>query len=91
MFIVAALFPYSTDMYWFRPDIKRLTEYWKNGFDWRHQEEQLNHLPQFKTKVTVDGFGEINMHFVHQKSEHPNAIPLLFVHGCKSSFSASST
>ena len=66
-----------------RPDIKRLTAHWKNGFDWRQQEAKLNELPQFKTKVTVDGFDDVDMHFIHQKSGTAGAIPLLFVHGCK--------
>ena len=64
-------------------DIKRLTNLWKDGFDWKKQEAKLNELPQFKTKVEIDSFGEIDMHFVHQKSAIAGAIPLLFVHGCK--------
>lgn len=40
-------------------------------------------MPQFQTTVSIDGFEQVNMHFVHQKSEAPGAIPLLFVHGCK--------
>ena len=65
------------------PDIKRLANHWRNGFDWRNQEAKLNELPQFKTKVMVDGFEEVDMHFVYQKSDIPGAIPLLFVHGCE--------
>ena len=65
------------------PDIKRLVSHWKNKFDWRKHEAKLNELPQFKTKVMVDGFEEVDMHFVHQKSDTPGAIPLLFVHGCE--------
>jgi Epoxide hydrolase N terminus len=64
-------------------DVKRLTTYWKNGFDWKKQEAKLNEHPQVKTKVEVDGFGEVDMHFIHQKSEVADAIPLLFVHGYK--------
>jgi len=41
---------------------------------------------KFKTRVTIDGFEEIDMHFVHQKSEVDEAIPLLFVHGCERFF-----
>lgn len=62
-------------------DVKRLAKYWQNGFDWRAQEVELNKLPQFTTKVEVDGFGEIDMHFVHQKAKK-GSVPLLFVHGC---------
>lgn len=66
-------------------DVKRLTAYWKDEFDWKKQEKELNRLPNFQTSVKVDGFGALDIHFVHQRSEAPNAIPLLFVHGCKSS------
>ena len=64
-------------------DIKRLTAYWREKYDWRKDEKQLNELPQFMTKVEVDGFGELDIHFVHQTSPVKNAVPLLFVHGCK--------
>lgn len=64
-------------------DIKRLANYWANGFDWRAQEAKINELPQFTTKVQVDEFGELEMHFVHKKSDRPGSIPLLFSHGCE--------
>jgi len=67
----------------YRPDIKRLANYWKDGFDWKKQEATLNAIPQFKTRVGIDGFEEIDMHIVHQKSEVDGAIPLRFVHGCE--------
>lgn len=66
-----------------RSDIKRLAEYWKDGFDWRAQEEKLNQFPQFTTDVAVDGFGDLQIHFLHQKSSKPDSIPLLFCHGCE--------
>lgn len=66
-----------------RADLKRLANYWRNGFDWRAQEAKLNEIPQYETKVTVEGFGDLNIHFVHQKSRRPGSIPLLFCHGCK--------
>ncbi|KAI0829702.1 alpha/beta-hydrolase [Trametes gibbosa] len=62
-------------------DIQRLAEYWKSTFDWRKAERSINELPQFTTDIEVDGFGSLNIHFLHQKSEVENAIPLLFVHG----------
>lgn len=64
-------------------DIKRLTEYWKNGYDWRKEEAKINELPNYKTHIQVDGFDPIGLHFVHQQSPVDTAIPLLFVHGCK--------
>ncbi|KAI0629888.1 alpha/beta-hydrolase [Trametes polyzona] len=63
------------------PDIKRLTTYWKDSFDWRKSERAINELPQFTTDVEVEGHGSLNIHFLHQKSTVENAIPLLFVHG----------
>jgi pimeloyl-ACP methyl ester carboxylesterase len=67
-------------------DISRLTQYWSNKFDWRKVEAQLNEIPQFTANVTVANFGIYDVHFVHQKSERENAIPLLFVHGWPGSF-----
>ena len=66
-------------------DVKRLTAYWKDGFDWKKQEADINKLPQFQTQIKVDGYEQLNIHFIHQKSENPKAIPLLFVHGCRCS------
>lgn len=66
-------------------DIQRLAAYWKDGFDWRKAEARLNAaLPQFTRDIDVEGFGTFNIHYVHQKSGLEEAIPLLFVHGCKS-------
>lgn len=67
-------------------DIKRLANYWENGFDWRKVEARLNQFPQFTAPVEIDGFGSYKIHFVHQKSPIKNAIPLLFVHGWPGSF-----
>lgn len=64
-------------------DVKRLAKHWKDGFNWREQEAELNQLPQFTTNIVTEGFGELNIHFVHQKSDVATAIPLLFIHGCK--------
>ena len=66
-------------------DIKRLTQYWKDKYDWRKQETQLNALPNFHTKLQADGFEPLDIHFVHQRSEVESAIPLLFSHGCMGS------
>ena len=64
-------------------DVKRLTAYWRDSFDWRKQEEEINKLPNFQTQISVDGFDPLDVHFVHQKSQTLTAIPLLFSHGCK--------
>jgi len=66
-------------------DMKRLTKAWEQ-WDWRPAENELNKVPQFTTDIDVDGFETLNIHFVHQKSEVKEAIPLLFVHGWPGSF-----
>ncbi|KAI4143507.1 MAG: hypothetical protein L6R39_004548, partial [Caloplaca ligustica] len=67
-------------------DIKRLTKYWREKYDWRNAEAKINELPNFKTPIEVDGFGSLDIHFVHQKSPIEGAIPLLFAHGWPGSF-----
>lgn len=64
-------------------DVQRLVKLWEH-WDWRKAEKKLNEFPHFHTNVEVDGFGSLDIHFLHQKSEAKGAIPLLFVHGCKS-------
>lgn len=64
-------------------DIKRLVSRWKDGYDWRKYEATINEIPQFTRDIEVDGFGPINVHYVHQRSTLENAIPLLFMHGCE--------
>jgi len=68
------------------PDIKKFHSHWLNDFDWRAHERRMNELPNFDTQINVDGFGSMDMHFVHQKSGIEGAIPLLFVHGWPGSF-----
>ena len=64
-------------------DIKRLVSRWKDGYNWRKYEATINEIPQFTRDIEVDGFGPINVHYVHQRSILENAIPLLFMHGCE--------
>src|SRR5262249_41586109 len=56
--------------------LKPLVEYWGTGYDWRKAEAKLNALPQFMT--TIDG---LDIHFIHVRSRHPNALPLIMTHG----------
>ncbi|USP74430.1 alpha/beta-hydrolase [Curvularia clavata] len=67
-------------------DIKRLAKHWETNFSWRKAESQMNQLPNYRKDVHVEGFGDISIHFVHQQSPNPNAIPLLFCHGWPGSF-----
>ena len=56
--------------------IEELARYWTADFDWRKCEERLNALPQFVTEI--DG---ADVHFIHVKSGHENALPLIVTHG----------
>jgi pimeloyl-ACP methyl ester carboxylesterase len=56
--------------------IQELVRYWGTGYDWRKVEAKLNALPQFVTEI--DG---LDIHFVHVRSRHPNALPLIITHG----------
>ncbi|KAH0836781.1 Alpha/Beta hydrolase protein [Lanmaoa asiatica] len=68
-------------------DVKRLVERWKNGYDWRKHEKELNdELPMFTRDIDVDDFGTLNIHYVHKKSSVTNAIPLLYCHGWPGTF-----
>ncbi len=64
-------------------EMKRLVTVWREEFDWRAQEKKLNEqLQQCMVPIPVDGFGELEIHVIHHRSGNPNAIPLLFIHGC---------
>jgi pimeloyl-ACP methyl ester carboxylesterase len=56
--------------------IQELARYWMTDYDLRRVEARLNALPQFKTEI--DG---VDIHFIHVKSPHPNAMPLIMTHG----------
>ncbi|MFD1050668.1 epoxide hydrolase family protein, partial [Kibdelosporangium lantanae] len=61
--------------------LKELADYWRDGFDWRAQEQKLNEHQQFTTVVDGQTF-----HIVHVRSANPRAIPLLLNHGWPGSF-----
>ncbi|KAG4433285.1 hypothetical protein IFR05_011230 [Cadophora sp. M221] len=67
-------------------EIKDITQYWLTKFSWRDVEAKLNTIPQFSTSIKVENFDPIDIHFVHQRSDVPGAIPLLFLHGWPGSF-----
>ena len=56
--------------------LRELCRYWADGYDWRATEARLNGLPQFRTEI--DGLG---LHFMHVRSPHPDALPLVITHG----------
>ena len=56
--------------------IQELARYWATDYDWRRCEAKLNALPQFKTEI--DG---VDIHFIHVKSPHSDALPLIMTHG----------
>ncbi len=55
---------------------QEIVRYWGTDYDWRKVEARLNALPMFLTEI--DG---IDIHFIHVKSRHPNALPLIVTHG----------
>ena len=56
--------------------LQELTRYWTTDYDWRKCEAKLNALPQFTTEI--DG---LEIHFIHVKSPHDDALPLIMTHG----------
>jgi pimeloyl-ACP methyl ester carboxylesterase len=56
--------------------LRELAEYWRDQYDWRSAEAELNQLPQYTT--TIDG---ATIHFLHVRSPEPDATPLLLTHG----------
>src|SRR2546421_2576531 len=56
--------------------MQTLVRYWGTDYDWRKAEAKLNALPQFVTKI--DG---VDIHFIHVRSRHKNALPLIITHG----------
>jgi len=56
--------------------MRALADYWANGYDWRKIEARLNATPQFVTEI--DG---VDIHFIHVRSKHEDALPLIITHG----------
>src|SRR5689334_11982792 len=56
--------------------LQELVRYWGTDYDWRKIETKLNALPQFVT--TIDG---VDIHFIHVRSRHQNALPVVITHG----------
>ena len=56
--------------------LRELCDHWADGYDWRATEQRLNALPQFRAEL--DGLG---IHFLHVRSPHPDAFPVVLTHG----------
>src|SRR5712691_1753750 len=56
--------------------VKALVDHWRHRYDWRRCEAMLNNWSQYKT--TIDG---LDIHFLHVRSKHQNALPLIITHG----------
>ena len=56
--------------------VQQLVRYWQSDYDWRKMEARLNALPQFVTEI--DG---VDIHFIHVRSKHENALPMIVTHG----------
>jgi Epoxide hydrolase N terminus len=56
--------------------MRELARCWQTDYDWRKVEARLNALPQFMTNI--DG---VDIHFIHVRSKHPNALPVIITHG----------
>jgi pimeloyl-ACP methyl ester carboxylesterase len=56
--------------------LRELARFWTTEYDWRTCEARLNALPQFTTEI--DG---VDIHFIHVRSQHENALPLIMTHG----------
>jgi pimeloyl-ACP methyl ester carboxylesterase len=56
--------------------MQKLADYWANHYDWRKVEAKINSYPNFVTNI--DG---LDIHFIHVKSKHPNALPIIVTHG----------
>src|SRR5258706_9226495 len=56
--------------------MQNLAKYWATQYDWKKCEAELNALPQFTTEING-----LAIHFIHVKSKHPNALPVIITHG----------
>ena len=63
---------YGTDIAYLR----QLVDYWRDEYDWREQERRLNAFDNYKTRI--DG---LDIHFIHQRSPEPDALPIVITHG----------
>jgi pimeloyl-ACP methyl ester carboxylesterase len=60
---------------------RALITYWRDRYDWRRFEARANSFPHFRTRID-----ELGIHFIHARSSHTNAMPIIFTHGWPGSF-----
>src|SRR5690606_11985899 len=60
---------------------RELVDHWANRYDWRRCEAEINALPQYRTGLDGGGDDTVDVHFLHVRSRHTGAIPLLLTHG----------
>lgn len=58
-----------------------LMDYWKHSYSWTRAQDDMNQWPHFTTEIE-----NIDVHFIHQRSQHANAVPILLIHGWPGSF-----
>ena len=61
--------------------LKELVRYWRDGYEWREHERELNQFVHFKTEV-----GGLGIHFIHERGKGPKSFPLILTHGYPDSF-----
>ena len=61
--------------------LRELCAYWQTGYDWRVTEARLNATRQFRTVLDGQGIDGLGIHFLHVRSPHPDALPLVLTHG----------
>ncbi|KAF4989446.1 hypothetical protein FGRMN_9111 [Fusarium graminum] len=73
--------PRSKDWWEPKPQVESLIDFWQESFSWRDHEEELNKtLPQFRTTLQISTLpNSLRIHFIHARSPHANAVPLLLI------------
>ena len=56
--------------------VREIADYWANQYDWRKSEQHLNTFDQYQTNIN-----DLDIHYIHQRSPHPDAYPLIITHG----------
>ncbi len=68
------------------PYIEKLIEVWRDDFDWRKAEANLNRFPQYRATLTGENGEDHEVHFIYEKGSGTNAVPLILTHGWPSTF-----